>query len=178
LGKVVNFEKPTPGYDHATGFAGFVRWIVAYDNGKIFLNPHFALQSKNCGFSDGVKYHVLRIEETGRWYRQVICRSGLQNVVKRMTSTEQGCFVATRDCGCKVHCGGSTCSESRVGTYPETVHSSFHNATKLVDEYYTADLARLVNAWADPDLKGFGYKPWLPGQDIELKQEVPLNAQG
>jgi hypothetical protein len=187
----------TRGYDHKTGFAGFIKWITALEQDDDRLNNHFRLQSLGCGFPDGYQYHVLRSEEIGHWYREVVCRLGLQNVMStaqksKVHAHDQPCFLATRDCGCTVNCGGSSCNESQTGTFPEvelttvtqpmdlkkakkqtTVH--FHNTTTLIQTYYTDELAQMVNDWARADLMAFGYKPWLPGENISLKPRVPFD---
>ena len=125
---------------------------------------------------------MLRTEEIGRWYREVVCRLGLQEVVS--SSTDFGnahknatlpCFLKTRDCGCTVNCGGSSCNESHAGTFPDADFGTFNNATAAIEEYYTDELAQMVNDWARADLVAFGYKPWLPGQDIEVKESVPFD---
>jgi hypothetical protein len=64
-----------------------------------------------------------------------------------------------------------------VGTFPEAGFTTYHsqNATAAIEEYYTYELAQMVNVWARADLVAFGYKPWLPGITIELKESVPFD---
>ena len=185
LGKVVGkkaLRKPTPGYDNRTGFPGFVKWLTALEPDDPKINGHFKLQSDGCGFADGIQYRVLRSEEIGRWYREVVCRLGLQEVVTNGTNFERPgknltppCFLKTRDCGCTVNCGGSRCNESHAGTFPDADFGTFNNATAAIEEYYTDELAQMMNDWARADLVAFGYKPWLPGQDIEVMESVPFD---
>jgi hypothetical protein len=53
-------------------------------------------------------------------------------------------FLTTRDCRCTVNCGGTSCNELQAGTFPE----------------------------AEFDVLAFGYMPWLPDQNIALKQSA------
>jgi hypothetical protein len=159
-------KKYASGYNHKTGFDGFIKWVTAHASDDLKLNPHFRLQSEGCGIPDGVQYRVLRTEEIGRWYREVVCRLGL---VEAVSDGFPDCFLKTRDCGCTVTCGGPSCNESHFGTYAGvTEFTSYHfrNATEQIEEYYTHETAQLVNVWASADLAAFRYKPWLPGQDI------------
>jgi hypothetical protein len=85
------------------------------------------------------------------------------------------CFVATRDCGCEINCGGSRCNASREGTFPEAMFATGHDATAELEKYYTLETAELVNKWAEGDLVAFGYKAWYPGNQLELAAHIPFD---
>ena len=36
------------------------------------------------------------------------------------------------------------------------------DANSKLEQYYTYELASLVNVWAKPDLELFGYREWFP----------------
>jgi hypothetical protein len=163
----------TEGYNTTTGFPGFIKWLTALDQDDPKINSHFRLQTGGCGFAQGIPYRVLRTEEIGHWYREVVCRLGLQDTVSNSTvfiTNQQKeilpCFLKTHDCGCTVNCGGSSCNESHAGTFPDADFGTINNATAVIEQYYTDELAQMVNDWAQADLVAFGYKPWLRGQNI------------
>jgi len=188
LGKVI--AVPTPAYwpsgynwsDVDQGFPRFVEYVTSHPN-TLVKKTHFQLQTDMCaGFAPGVApWRYLRIEEVGMWYEGVVCMLGLQRVVssgwenfktttmadrvKKGVNHTDGhvmgrlpCMVHT-DCGCVVTCD-SRCSATNAA------HASFRDANSQLNDYYTRELAELVNGWARADLVQFGYKPWVPGMSL------------
>ena len=47
----------------------------------------------------------------------------------------------------------------------------------LVQRYYTPELARLVTAWARPDLLAFGYEKWDGRGPLRLRSKTPLSGR-
>ena len=198
LGKIEPRKIRMPaGYNHTTGFGGWVRWVTSQTaKHEYLINAHFRLQTHACGYAEGVRYRVLRSEEIGRWYRELVCTMQMQEAAARpnplahehysavhtkgdnATSDDAvgKCFVATHDCGCEVNCGGSRCNESRQGTVPDAMFATFHDATAELEKYYTLETAELVNKWAEGDLVAFGYQPWYPGNQLQLAAHIPFDT--
>ena len=176
-----------PGWNRSTGFAGFVRLVTAAGAEKPG-DSHFSLQSQQCGLSSGAAeaiggYRYLRVEEMGRWYRDVVCTLGMSAVVSaeniywrnhynasNVSSSEYKtsvqCFVKTQDCGCELHCHGSHRCNSKLAKTPRAEFGTFIQASDVLEHYYTEDLAQRVNMWARADLDEFGYVPWRRGMEM------------
>lgn len=161
-------------------FGAFVRHVVTSPR-VVELNGHFKLQSAQCaGKRPGVRpWHILRVEEVGAWYEDVVCTLGLVDVATRGWETfatthlrattarpgrardhGQPCMVRTA-CGCRVDCA-RRCNAS----HSAVEHASFNDAHSQLSRYYTAALAGMVNRWAAPDYAAFNYAPWSFGTDI------------
>ncbi len=96
------------------------------------LNPHFRLQTEQCGFSDAVvraRYKVLKLEQAHRWIRSLLVKWwGLP---------------------------WSAAQQRRVQDKARTAASD-----GLVTRHYTPTLLNTVEAWAAADLRAFGYAAW------------------
>lgn len=178
LGKGRTGKIRLPGWNRSTGFHGFVYTVT--NAAHNVLDPHWELQTEQCGVGQNFPYRFLRVEELGHWYRGVVCQLNLQEAVQgslfsSALSPSCGapscCFVRTADCGCEVDCRGTRCNTSRVGTHAEATFGSFNGASNatLLEQYYDQSLAKRVNAWAHADLTAFGYLPWLPGQELAMR---------
>lgn len=146
------------GFKASLGFSSFVRAVVKARK----LDSHFQLQSKQCGIAQGMKYRYLRLEQYDEWYREFVCslsleeamRSGWEHVAAKPGATSR-CFHKTPGCGCEVNCSG-VCQPRVLHRRLETLPT---NANSKITEYYTKELADLVNSWAMADLREFGYEP-------------------
>lgn len=161
-------------------FGAFVRHVVSHPR-LVQLNGHFRLQSMQCaGKRPGVlPWRILRIEQVGLWYEDVVCALGLASVVShgwetfattrpaaasragRMRDHGQACMVRTT-CGCRVDCA-RRCDQARNRAVE---HASFNDAYAMLLRYYTPSLVGTVNRWAAPDYSAFHYAPWTFGTDI------------
>ena len=76
------------------------------------------------------------------------------------------CFVKTQDCGCELHCHGSHRCNSKLAEMPRAEFGTFNQASDVLENYYTEDLAQRVNMWARADLYEFGYLLWRRGMEM------------
>jgi hypothetical protein len=161
-------------------FGAFVRHVVDHPR-LVQLNRHFSLQSAQCaGTRPGARaWRILRIEEVGLWYEDVVCALGLSAVVDhgwetfattrpvtparagRTRDHGQACMVRTT-CGCRVDCA-RRCNRAHDRAVE---HASFNDAYAQLSRYYTPALVGVVNWWAAPDYAAFRYAPWTFGTDI------------
>ena len=167
-------ERGTP-----SDFANFVRHLTSLPRSK--LDEHFKPQSQQCKLADGAKYHYLRVETMGLWYRQIMCMMALRQEHHAALFRSQWtapcseppcCFVRTLDCGCELNCDvESRCGKAPPGRYAAASFGSFMRENQFgsthLEYWYDEDLARRVNAWAREDYETFGYLPWRPGQQLQ-----------
>ena len=162
-------------------FGAFVRHVVGHPR-LVQLNGHFRLQSAQCaGTRPGARaWRILRVEEVGSWYEDVVCALGLAAVVNhgwetfattrpvaparagRARDHGQSCMVRT-SCGCRVDCAQRCAAPTSA-----VEHASFNDAYTKLTRYYTPGLARVVNEWAAPDYRAFRYLPWEFGAPVKL----------
>ena len=149
------------------GFTAFVRAVVEDDQ----LNPHFELQTKHCEAAH-VDYEILRLEEQRVWFGRFACALGLQDAASSGWAADSGpfwrgtaeCFDSACGCEsfvCEREREGPGCAAATSGG-DATVHVT--GASHLLQEYYTDQIAELVNTWARPDLERFGYRPFVPSE--------------
>jgi hypothetical protein len=148
-----------PGFKVSSGFSGFVQAVVKARQ----LDTHFRLQSKQCGIAQGMRYQYLRLEEYDEWYREFVCSLSIEKAVrtgwehvKSKPGISSSCFHEMRESGCEVNC-------SEALHKPRVVHRRLEaiptDANSKLADYYTKELADLVNSWAMADLQEFGYEP-------------------
>ena len=157
-------------------FARFVHFVTSSPASTLDL--HFQLQSEHCALRNGAKYHHLRVETMGIWYRQIMCMLSLQQAhqIHLYRPAWQApcpeppcCFVRTLDCGCHLSCDvKSQCGPGTAGRYADASFGSFmrgnQSGSSNLEYWYDEKLANRVNAWAKEDYDRFGYLPWRPGQ--------------
>ena len=191
LGKGLTNRINVSGWDRAQGFRGFVDAIIHTNRSDLDL--HYAPQFDQCGIrelharnvNEQLGYRYLRVEEMGHWYREIVCALGLSKTVSTASTywrnfyVDSGlsaasrtsasynesirCFVRTRDCGCDLHCPGHHCNSTTIGTFPDASFATFNQASERLEDFYDAELARRVEAWAADDMRELGYRPWVIG---------------
>ena len=149
----------------AGGFDAFVRAVV----GAKELEVHFKLQSQQCGIDLGMEYQYLKVEEIDEWYDDIICTLGLQDAARSGWQEpflpyhgDSPCFHSSRQCGCALNCsqpcnspGRRLSGRTKRGRTAAPMRVT--HADNELKQYYTEELAELVNSWARADLSTFGY---------------------
>ena len=167
--------KGVPGWNRSANFSAFVHAVTR--TSSAMLNPHYRLQSAQCGLPAGLTWHYLRMEEIGRWYHLAVCALGLQQVVGERTvgdfpgiTDKRSCFVDTSDCGCAIDCAGPKCNAS----WAQDAYAAFGTQSEeQLARWYDPKLAEHVNAWARSDLDLFGYEPWVHPTARRAEQTSP-----
>jgi len=165
-----------PGMPYSRTAEDFARFVeVLYDDymvKQVHVNTHFTPLVDHCGLPKGFKYHFyLKSEEIDVWYPGFVSYVGLESSVK----SGWGYTDATPDCFHPL--GGMTCKQtdlairhrraSPAGAKDEdqlpsfTMHAVDKHSTgadKLLEMFYTKEVAERVYQLYKADFKEFGYE--------------------
>ena len=133
------------------------------------LGDHLTLLSNHCGLRDGATFdYLLPVEEWHVWYRAFVAVLGLDQVMASGWNVQTRDWKARNGSDCFYHLPGYACDGTALPQERASVGHSNHatGSDKLLERYYTPELAALVTTWAHADLTAFGYKAW-DGTDAE-----------
>mmetsp|Transcript_39822 Transcript_39822/g.112980 ORF Transcript_39822/g.112980 Transcript_39822/m.112980 type:complete len:369 (-) Transcript_39822:310-1416(-) len=170
-----------PGNPYKSGKAEFARFIQllleTYIVQHKHMNGHWSPLAEHCGLPKGFKYHFyLKSEEMDVWYPEFISYLGMEASAMSGWSYKDGaldCFYALSEMTCnqtdlairyhtRKDVGTKAKREDPLSELPSYAqHASTPHATGAdahIMEYYTPEIAELVEKLYEKDFQEFGYK--------------------